>query len=157
MRSSHSRHLKCALVGVVRKLDGNPANVSHYLCVLAVLAAFSYSPSVLSPCVLPVSHADLDEKYIVLIFENGLSMHEQMILEEILVEIGRTNGLQEFPAKLTFAEANVRLVQYNKAAKEKEKVKVALISLGCKQLSNIFTPGQSHLPEFTALEEKLGE
>ncbi|XP_076129471.1 sentrin-specific protease 6 isoform X1 [Alosa pseudoharengus] len=67
---------------------------------------------------------NLDEKYIVLIFENGLSMHEQMILEEILVEIGRTNALTEFPSKLTFAEANVRLVQYNKAAKEKEKVKV---------------------------------
>lgn len=59
-----------------------------------------------------------------LIFENGLSMHEQMILEEILVEIGRTNALQDFPSKLTFSEANVRLVQYNKAAKEKEKVKV---------------------------------
>ncbi|XP_031436996.1 sentrin-specific protease 6 isoform X2 [Clupea harengus] len=71
-----------------------------------------------------LSRSDLDEKYIVLIFENGLSMHEQMILEEILVEIGRTNALQDFPSKLTFSEANVRLVQYNKAAKEKEKVKV---------------------------------
>lgn len=65
---------------------------------------------------------DLDEKYIVLIFENGLSMQEQMILEDILVEIGRNNKLARFPSRLTFDEANVRLVQYNKASKEKEKV-----------------------------------
>lgn len=65
---------------------------------------------------------DLDEKYIVLIFENGLSMQEQMILEDILVEIGRNNKLTCFPSRLTFDEANVRLVQYNKASKEKEKV-----------------------------------
>ncbi|XP_030626862.1 sentrin-specific protease 6 [Chanos chanos] len=69
------------------------------------------------------SGSNLDEKYIVLIFENGLSMHEQIILEEILVEIGRANNLTGFPSRLTFDEANVRLVQYNKASKEKEKVK----------------------------------
>ncbi|CAB1340390.1 unnamed protein product [Coregonus sp. 'balchen'] len=62
---------------------------------------------------------DSDEKYIVLIFENGLSMHEQMILEEILQEIGRANNLNEFPTKLPFDEANIRLVNYNKATKEK--------------------------------------
>ncbi|XP_067098217.1 sentrin-specific protease 6-like isoform X2 [Osmerus mordax] len=50
-----------------------------------------------------------DEKYIVLIFENGLLMHEQMILEDILVEIGRANNLTEFPTKLSFDEANIRL------------------------------------------------
>ncbi|KAF7694379.1 sentrin-specific protease 6 isoform X3 [Silurus meridionalis] len=69
------------------------------------------------------SGENLDEKYIVLIFENGLSMHEQVILEDILVEIGRNNKLTGFPARLTFDEANVRLVQYNKASKEKEKAK----------------------------------
>ncbi|XP_017308685.2 sentrin-specific protease 6 isoform X6 [Ictalurus punctatus] len=69
------------------------------------------------------SGENLDEKYIVLIFENGLSMQEQMILEDILVEIGRNNKLTRFPARLTFDEANVRLVQYNKATKEKEKAK----------------------------------
>ncbi|KAG9347400.1 hypothetical protein JZ751_004967 [Albula glossodonta] len=56
-----------------------------------------------------------DEKYIVLIFENGLSMHEQVFLEEILQEIGRTNNLTDFPAKLSFEEANIRLVRYNKS------------------------------------------
>ncbi|XP_070705472.1 sentrin-specific protease 6 isoform X2 [Pempheris klunzingeri] len=61
-----------------------------------------------------------DEKYIVLIFENGLAMKEQMILEDILGEIGRTNNLANFPAKLPFEEANIRLVNYNKASKQKE-------------------------------------
>ncbi|XP_039981154.1 sentrin-specific protease 6 isoform X2 [Xiphias gladius] len=62
-----------------------------------------------------------DEKYIVLIFENGLAMKEQMILEDILGEIGRTNSLSNFPAKLPFEEANIRLVNYNKATKQKEE------------------------------------
>lgn len=68
---------------------------------------------------LSVLSSDSDEKYIVLIFENGLSMHQQMVLEEILQEIGRANSLNEFPTKLSFDEANIRLVNYNKATKEK--------------------------------------
>lgn len=65
----------------------------------------------------------MDEKYIVLIFENGLATREQMILEDILGVIGRTNNLSDFPVKLTFEEANIRLVNYNKAASQKwEKV-----------------------------------
>ncbi|XP_028461315.1 sentrin-specific protease 6 isoform X4 [Perca flavescens] len=62
-----------------------------------------------------------DEKFIVLIFENGLAMKEQAILEDILGEIGRTNNLSNFPAKLPFEEANIRLVNYNKASKQKEE------------------------------------
>ncbi|XP_068424982.1 sentrin-specific protease 6 isoform X2 [Clinocottus analis] len=62
-----------------------------------------------------------DEKFIVLIFENGLAMKEQAILEDILGEIGRTNNLSNFPAKLPFEEANIRLVNYNKALKQKEE------------------------------------
>lgn len=57
-----------------------------------------------------------------LIFENGPSMQEQMILEDILAEIGRNNKLADFPKKINFDEANVRLVEYNKASKEKVKV-----------------------------------
>ncbi|XP_050960447.1 sentrin-specific protease 6 isoform X3 [Labeo rohita] len=68
-------------------------------------------------------NGNTDEKYIVLIFEIGPSLQEQMILEDILAEIGKNNNLQDFPKKITFDEANVRLVEYNKASKEKEKVK----------------------------------
>ncbi|XP_067272841.1 sentrin-specific protease 6 isoform X2 [Pseudorasbora parva] len=64
-----------------------------------------------------------DEKFIVLIFESGPTMQEQMILEDILAEIGRINKLPDFPKKINFEEANVRLVEYNKASKKKEKVK----------------------------------
>lgn len=48
-------------------------------------------------------------------------MKEQMILEDILGEIGRTNKLIPFPAKLPFEEANIRLVNYNKATKQREE------------------------------------
>lgn len=48
-------------------------------------------------------------------------MNEQMILEEILSQIGRNNNLGDFPAKLAFDEANTRLVNYNKASKQKEE------------------------------------
>lgn len=48
-------------------------------------------------------------------------MKEQMILEDILGEIGRTNNLSNFPTKLSFEEANIRLVNYNKATKQKEE------------------------------------
>lgn len=69
----------------------------------------------------PPPPPESDEKYIVLIFENGLAMKEQMILEDILGEIGRTNNLVNFPAKLLFEEANIRLVNYNKATKQKQE------------------------------------
>lgn len=46
-----------------------------------------------------------------------------MILEDILGEIGRTNNLSNFPTKLSFEEANIRLVNYNKASKQKEEVR----------------------------------
>lgn len=48
-------------------------------------------------------------------------MKEQMILEDILGVIGRNNNLSNFPAKLPFEEANIRLVNYNKMSKQKEE------------------------------------
>ncbi|KAA0708966.1 Sentrin-specific protease 6 [Triplophysa tibetana] len=66
---------------------------------------------------------DSDEKYIVLIFENGPQLQEQIILEDILGEIGQRNKLEDFPLKINFDKANNRLVEYNKASKEKEKAK----------------------------------
>lgn len=55
-----------------------------------------------------------------LILENGLAMREQAILEDILAEIGRSNNLCDFPTKLPFDEANIRLVNFNNAALQKE-------------------------------------
>lgn len=56
-----------------------------------------------------------------LIFENGLGMNEHMILEGILSEIGKNNNLSGFLSKLHFDEANARLVNFNKASKQKEE------------------------------------
>lgn len=43
-----------------------------------------------------------------------------MFLEDILSVVGRKNQLSDFPTKLGFDEANTRLVNYNKASKQKE-------------------------------------
>lgn len=56
-----------------------------------------------------------------LIFENGLVEKEKSILGDILSEIGRGNNLSDFPTQLSFDEANLRLVNYNKASKQKEE------------------------------------
>ncbi|XP_023808507.1 sentrin-specific protease 6 isoform X3 [Oryzias latipes] len=77
-----------------------------------------------------------DEKYIVLIFENGLALKEQIILEDILTAIGTTNNLSDFPTKLTFDEANVRLVNYNKSSSQKSE----------KEKSVQNSPNFTHVP-----------
>ncbi|XP_024146835.1 sentrin-specific protease 6 isoform X3 [Oryzias melastigma] len=77
-----------------------------------------------------------DEKYIVLIFENGLALKEQIILEDILTAIGTTNHLSDFPTKLTFDEANVRLVNYNKSSNQKSE----------KEKSVPNSPSFTHVP-----------
>lgn len=84
------------------------------------------------------SSQHMDEKYIVLIFENGLPMEQQVILEDILGEIGWTNNLNEFPSKLTFEEANLRLVNYSKALEQKDdKEKDGKTPLKVGQLSPV--------------------
>ncbi|KAL1258220.1 hypothetical protein QQF64_011464 [Cirrhinus molitorella] len=50
-----------------------------------------------------------NEKYVVLIFENEITLPEQIILEEIFTEMGERNHISCFPAKLSFEEASNRL------------------------------------------------
>ncbi|KAM3861129.1 sentrin-specific protease 6 [Diretmus argenteus] len=95
----------------------------------------------------------LDEKYIVLIFENGLTMNEQMILEDILGEIGRKNHLSDFPTKLTFDEANLRLVNYNKASKQKEE-KVAQVTAVTPVTAPVRTRMATRQQESTFFEDE---
>lgn len=83
-------------------------------------------PPALPLCSLPphdpiFPSTEYDEKFIVLIFENGLVEKEKSILGDILSEIGRGNNLSDFPTYLSFDEANLRLVNYNKASKQKEE------------------------------------
>ncbi|XP_057679341.1 sentrin-specific protease 6 [Corythoichthys intestinalis] len=81
-----------------------------------------------------------DEKYIVLIFADGLDMKEQMILEDILFEIGHNNDLDDFPSKLPFEEANIRLVNFNKATKQKQdKLKGVTTPSRCLPVTRSFS------------------
>ncbi|XP_056624143.1 sentrin-specific protease 6 isoform X2 [Triplophysa dalaica] len=61
-----------------------------------------------------------EEKYIALIFERELTLPEQLILEEIFKEIGRSNNICNFPAKLSYEEAYNRLKTHNHAPKQQQ-------------------------------------
>ncbi|XP_036449169.1 sentrin-specific protease 6-like [Colossoma macropomum] len=57
------------------------------------------------------------EKYIIIVFESEPTMLEKTTLEEIFAEIGRLNYMSNFPAMLTFEEANDRLTAYEQSHK----------------------------------------
>ncbi|XP_026141659.1 sentrin-specific protease 6 isoform X2 [Carassius auratus] len=59
-----------------------------------------------------------NEKYVVLIFENELTLSEQIILEEIFTEMGKRHNISSFPAKLSFEEASNRLKTHQCAQKQ---------------------------------------
>ncbi|KPP68095.1 sentrin-specific protease 6-like [Scleropages formosus] len=102
----------------VRKLPVLFLQTSPAECLrLRTQLKMSREKSVWYDCKAP----DPDEQHIVLIFEDGLSMQSQGILEEILQKIGRANNLSNFPAKLPFHEANKRLVRYNTPERKKEE------------------------------------
>ncbi|KAJ8290614.1 hypothetical protein GJAV_G00015290 [Gymnothorax javanicus] len=72
--------------------------------------------------------SDPDETLIVLIFEKGLTIQEEVLLEEILKDIGKANKLKGFPTRLAFQEANARLVRYNNRSREKTVQKTVLLN-----------------------------
>lgn len=84
-----------------------------------------------------------------LIFENGLVEKEKSILGDILSEIGRGNNLSDFPTQLSFDEANLRLVNYNKASKQKEE-KVGGASRG-SQCAPVETSSYNYTPVYTRM------
>uniref|UniRef100_A0A2K5SF38 SUMO specific peptidase 6 n=1 Tax=Cebus imitator TaxID=2715852 RepID=A0A2K5SF38_CEBIM len=53
---------------------------------------------------------NLEEQYIILIFQNGLDPQANMVFESIINEIGIKNNISNFFAKILFEEANGRLV-----------------------------------------------
>ncbi|XP_051725153.1 sentrin-specific protease 6 isoform X2 [Ctenopharyngodon idella] len=58
------------------------------------------------------------EKYVVLIFENELTLPEQITLEEIFTEMGKRNNINCFPVELSFEEASNRLKTHSCAQKQ---------------------------------------
>ncbi|KAM8952548.1 sentrin-specific protease 6 [Pelodytes ibericus] len=58
--------------------------------------------------------ANVDEQYVVLIFEDALRPHENAVFEKILLDIGIKNRVLRFFSKITFDNANGRLVAFTK-------------------------------------------
>ncbi|XP_012598591.1 sentrin-specific protease 6 isoform X2 [Microcebus murinus] len=63
----------------------------------------------------------LEERYIILIFQNGLDPQRNMIFENIITEIGIKNNVSNFFAKIPFEEANSRLVACTRTYEESIK------------------------------------
>ncbi|XP_029451451.1 sentrin-specific protease 6 isoform X4 [Rhinatrema bivittatum] len=59
-----------------------------------------------------------EEQYIILIFENGLDTHTNGIFEKIITDIGIKNDVSEFFKRISFEEANSRLVAFTKSCVE---------------------------------------
>ncbi|XP_042325469.1 sentrin-specific protease 6 isoform X2 [Sceloporus undulatus] len=59
--------------------------------------------------------ANPEEQYIILIFETGLDHHANSIFEKIISDIGIRNNITNFFVKITFEEANSRLVAFTKS------------------------------------------
>ncbi|KAH0622098.1 hypothetical protein JD844_024078 [Phrynosoma platyrhinos] len=59
--------------------------------------------------------ANPEEQYIILIFETGLDHHANAIFEKIISDIGIRNNISNFFVKITFEEANSRLVAFTKS------------------------------------------
>ncbi|XP_067388789.1 sentrin-specific protease 6 isoform X4 [Emydura macquarii macquarii] len=62
-----------------------------------------------------------EEQYIVLIFETGLDPHGNAIFEKIVAEIGIRNNISDFFVKISFEEANGRLVAFTKSLEDNSK------------------------------------
>uniref|UniRef100_A0A2K6CC13 Sentrin-specific protease 6 n=1 Tax=Macaca nemestrina TaxID=9545 RepID=A0A2K6CC13_MACNE len=64
---------------------------------------------------------NLEEQYIILIFQNGLDPQANMVFESIINEIGIKNNISSFFAKIPFEEANGRLVACTRTYEENIK------------------------------------
>ncbi|NXW79354.1 SENP6 protease, partial [Hirundo rustica] len=62
-----------------------------------------------------------EEQYIILIFETGLDPHANAIFEKIIMDIGIRNNISDFFVKISFEEANARLVAFTKCLEENSK------------------------------------
>ncbi|XP_069866671.1 sentrin-specific protease 6 isoform X1 [Dipodomys merriami] len=63
----------------------------------------------------------LEEQYIILIFQNALDPHANMVFESIINDIGLKNNVSNFFAKIPFEEANSRLVACTRSYEESIK------------------------------------
>ncbi|XP_077018379.1 sentrin-specific protease 6 isoform X3 [Tamandua tetradactyla] len=64
---------------------------------------------------------NLEEQYIILIFQTGLDPQANMVFESIITDIGIKNNVSNFFAKIPFEEANSRLVACTRTYEESIK------------------------------------
>ncbi|NWY25576.1 SENP6 protease, partial [Pheucticus melanocephalus] len=62
-----------------------------------------------------------EEQYIILIFETGLDPQANSIFEKIIMDIGIRNNISDFFVKISFEEANARLVAFTKCLEDNSK------------------------------------
>ncbi|NWS85226.1 SENP6 protease, partial [Toxostoma redivivum] len=62
-----------------------------------------------------------EEQYIILIFETGLDPHANSIFEKIIMDIGIRNNISDFFVKISFEEANARLVAFTKCLEDNSR------------------------------------
>jgi len=67
---------------------------------------------------VPILSSD-EKKYVVLMFENELTLPEQIRLEEIFTEMSKCYNISCVPVKLSLEEASNRLKSHNCAQKQK--------------------------------------
>lgn len=65
--------------------------------------------------------ANPEEQYIILIFETGLDPQANIIFEKIIADIGVRNNISDFFVKISFEEANSRLVAFTKSFEDTSK------------------------------------
>ncbi|XP_032952439.1 sentrin-specific protease 6 isoform X6 [Rhinolophus ferrumequinum] len=64
---------------------------------------------------------NLEEQYIILIFQNGLDPQANMVFESIITDIGIKNNVSNFLVKIPFEEANSRLMACTKTHEDSIK------------------------------------
>lgn len=64
---------------------------------------------------------DPEEQYIILIFETSPDPHANTIFEKIIADIGIRNNISDFFVKISFEEANSRLVAFTKFMEDNSK------------------------------------
>ncbi|XP_059557145.1 sentrin-specific protease 6 isoform X9 [Myotis daubentonii] len=88
---------------------------------LSMLIQMSMDDKVWTHCKRMHKLTNLEEQYIILIFQNALDAQANTVFESIVTEIGIKNNVSNFFAKIPFEEANSRLVACTKTYEERIK------------------------------------
>ncbi|XP_015424923.1 PREDICTED: sentrin-specific protease 6 isoform X5 [Myotis davidii] len=88
---------------------------------LSMLIQMSMDDKVWTHCKRMHKLTNLEEQYIILIFQNALDAQANTVFESIVTEIGIKNNVSNFFAKIPFDEANSRLVACTKTYEERIK------------------------------------